>query len=402
MPASRRRSPAVALLVAVLSLLVVLLVGVWLGGHPSLLPGAVRDTLVDDDEARALRKAVDLVHDSYYRKIPRDQLVDDSVQGLVQGLDDRFSNYFGPEQYRDFQALTDARFSGVGISVTPDPRGLRVRKVYARSPAAKGGLLAGDLVVAVDGRSLRGKPSGAASALIKGRPGTRVSLTVERGGRTRVVRLKRATIALPVVESRLRTVGGVKLAAVQLSGFTSGAHGELRGAIDRALRQGAEGIVLDMRGNGGGLLDEAVLISSIFIEDGTVVTTQGRTRKRRVYRAMGDAISEKVPVVVLVDRGSASASEIVAGALQDRKRAQIVGTRTFGKGVFQDIEELPNGGALELVVGQYFTPNGRNVGGEGAKPGSGLAPDVSAADRPRTPRDEALDVALGRLAREAR
>ncbi len=212
--------------------------------------------------------------------------------------------------------------------------------------------------------------------------------------------MERRRITVPVADGRIVERGGVKLGLVELASFSNGAHGLLRKRVDAALAKGAQGLVLDLRGNGGGLLDEAVLISSIFIPEGTVVVTDGRTRPRKVFKATGSSIPTRIPVVVLVDLGTASASEIVAGAIQDRDRGKVVGTRTFGKGVFQEIKELPNGGALELVVGQYFTPKGRNLGGRGTTPGTGLAPDVKAADRPRTRRDEGLDAALRELARE--
>ena len=133
-----------------------------------------------------------------------------------------------------------------------------------------------------------------------------------------------------------------------------------------------------------------MLVSSIFIKEGTIVTTRGRSRPEHVFRASGHAISGSIPVVVLVDRDTASASEIVTGALQDRERAKVVGTRTFGKGVFQEVEQLSNGGALDITVGEYFTPSGRNLGGGGVKQGTGITPDVPAEDNPRTRPDEGL------------
>jgi carboxyl-terminal processing protease len=157
-------------------------------------------------------------------------------------------------------------------------------------------------------------------------------------------------------------------------------------------------VVLDLRDNGGGLLNEAVSVSSIFIPDGRVVSTKGRARPEHVYEATGGAISKDIPVVVLVNDHSASASEIVTGALQDRHRATVVGTRTFGKGVFQEIEPLSNGGALDITVGEYFLPSGRNLGGGGVKRGAGVTPDVRAKDNPKTPRDEALLAALHQAA----
>ena len=162
--------------------------------------------------------------------------------------------------------------------------------------------------------------------------------------------------------------------------------------------KGADGVVLDLRHNGGGLLNEAVTVASVFLPDGRVVSTKGRARPERVYNASGGAISEKVPVVVLVDEGSASASEIVTGALQDRKRAKVVGTRTYGKGVFQEIEQLPNGGALDITVGEYFLPSGRNLGGGGVRKGAGVKPDITATDDPETSQDEALRTALKTVA----
>ncbi len=182
---------------------------------------------------------------------------------------------------------------------------------------------------------------------------------------------------------------------VTLTTFSEGAHGKVRQEVDRLLEDGAQGIVLDLRGNGGGLLTEAVLVSSQFIEDGLITFTKGRTRPRREFDAEGDAIDGDIPVVVLVDRGSASASEIVTGALRDSKRATVVGTRTFGKGVFQEVETLSNGGVLDITVGQYFLPNGENIHKKG------VVPSVKAEDDPETDRDEALPTALSTLAEKA-
>ena len=206
----------------------------------------------------------------------------------------------------------------------------------------------------------------------------------------------------PVVASTLRKVGGHRLGVVALSQFSSGAHTELRRAIDAQRARGAQGILLDLRDNGGGLLSEAVDVSSIFIRDGTIVSTRGRTRPRRVYEASGKSIAPAVPVVVLVNRGTASASEIVASALQDHHRAPVVGTHTYGKGVYQEIRELPNGGAIDITVGEYFTPSGRNLGGGGLRRGTGVRPDLAARDRPDTRADDALDVALRALATRVR
>ena len=386
-----------------LVLLPVLLVGgLWLGGHPQYLPGFVRDTVIDDSEAQLYEEAVDTLADNYYRKVDRDKLIDESLTAGIKSLDDRFSAYFDPKEYREFEQATEGEFEGVGMNVEEDKRGLRVLTVFDGSPAKRGGLAPGDVITEVNGRSIAGKTSREATALIKGRSGTSVRLTVRTGDDApRTVTLKRARVDVPAVEAEMRESGGMKVAHVRLAGFTSGAHGEVRKAIDRLTKQGAEGVVLDLRDNGGGLLNEAVLTASIFIPEGTIVSTKGRARPRRVFEATGDPIDSKIPVVVLVDRESASASEIVTGALQDRDRAEVVGTRTFGKGVFQEIRRLSNGGALDITVGEYYTPKGRNLGGGGVRKGAGIKPDVKAEDDTETRRDEALEVAVKTVARQA-
>jgi carboxyl-terminal processing protease len=396
------RRPLLTVLACLAPLLLVL--GIYLGGHPESLPGPLRDALVGDSDAQTIERALDRVHDQYYRPIPRNQLVDAALGGVVRSLHDRFSNYFNAKTYSEFQQSTDSEFSGVGIGAIEDPRGLRVAQVFDGSPAARAGIHRGDVIVGVNGKSLRGKPERISRALIKGRPGTAVKLTILTGHARRTRTVQRATVSVPVVASQLEKLPGGRgrYAHVALSQFSTGAHGELREAIDKRLKQGAKGIVLDLRGNGGGLVEEARLIASIFLPEGPIVSTRGRAQPRTTLMAAGGAISTKIPVVVLVDHNTASASEIVTGALQDRGRAEVVGTNTFGKGVFQEVSTLPNGGALDLTVGQYFTPKGRNLGGGGVKPGAGIKPDVRSVDDPHTRPDEALDAAARVLAAKLR
>jgi carboxyl-terminal processing protease len=388
----RRRRSYLPLLVILLPLL--LAGGIWLGGHPDTLPEAVRDALVEDTDGRVYEEAIDTLERDYYREVDRKELLNQSLERAVGSLDDRFSHYFAPRDFNDFQEATEGRFEGVGMTVEEIERGLRVLTVYDGSPADRGGLKPGDVITHVDGRSIAGSSSEESTTRIKGPAGTSVRLTVRSNGSSRELTLKRAEVEIPVVKAEMRREDGRKIAHVRLAGFTSGAHGEVGDAVRRLLKEGAESVVLDLRDNGGGLLNEAVMVSSIFIPDGKIVTTKGRSRPTRVYEATGNAIDSDVPVVVLVNDRSASASEIVTGALQDRDRATVVGTRTFGKGVFQEIEPLPNGGALDITVGEYFLPSGRNLGGGGVSRGAGVSPDVRAEDDPDTPRDEALLAAL--------
>jgi carboxyl-terminal processing protease len=380
--------------------LVVLLFGVWWGGHPSFVPGFLRDSLDVGGSSPALDESVQRIIDDYYIPEKRSDLVNGSIAGVVASLHDRFSNYLTPQEYDKFE--TTEQFSGVGTDVVRITRGLHILAVFPSSPAARGGLVAGDTITAVDGKSLAGRSEAAATALIKGRVGTKVTLRILHHGRSRDVVLTRAEVSLPNVDSALRTVGGKKVAVVALHAFSSGAHGETRLALDALLKRGARAVVLDLRENGGGLVDEARLVASIFLPDGPIVTTRGRTQPTITLTATGDAIAGSIPVAVLVDGNTASAAEIVAGALQDRHRATIVGTHTFGKGVFQEVVPLSNGGALDITVGQYFLPSGRNLGGGGIKQGAGIKPDVVVA-APRTARaDPALAAALHALAAKLR
>ena len=342
---------------------------------PAICPGSCGARSSPTRTRSVVNQAIDAISHDYFRPLKRVDLANASIAGVVASLHDRFSNYLTPKEFQTFDRASS--FSGVGIDVGPARRGLLVDQVFDQSPAARAGIRAGDVIVAVDGRSLRGVPSGEATRLIKGSPGTDVKLTLVSGTARRTVTLMREVISTPVVASRTRIVRGRKLGEVALKMFSPGAHGDVRQAVLKELNAGAHGLLLDLRQNGGGLVEEARLVASIFIPEGVIVTTRGRTQPTMTLSAAGDAISTSIPVVVLVDGDTASASEIVTGALQDHHRAVVVGTHTFGKGVFQEVRPLSNGGALDITVGQYFTPNGHNLGGGGVKEGAGISPDVA-------------------------
>ena len=393
---SRRRQPLLAVLAIALPVLLVL--GVYLGGHPEDLPSFARTTFVAHEETRVVSEAIDRIASDYYRPISKSRLTNGSISGAVASLGDRFSHYLSPKEFREFNAPPS--FTGIGVSVAPAKRGLRVAKVFDASPAARAAMREGDEIVSVNGRKLAGLSPEKAIALIKGPPGTDVKLGVEqrRDGHNSLntLTLTRATINEPVVASLTKSVQGKKLGVVGLATFSPGAHGEVREGVERELRTGARGIVLDLRANGGGLVEEARLIAGIFIQKGTIVSTRGRAQPNETLTAEGDAIKPLFPMVVLVDANTASAAEIVTAALQDHHRATVVGTHTFGKGVFQEEEPLANGGALDITVGEYFTPNGRNLGGGGVKQGAGIAPEVQV--RRGVDGNHGLDVALHTLA----
>jgi carboxyl-terminal processing protease len=382
--------------------LILLLAGMWLGGHPEDLPDFARSLFVADHQARVVGEAIDRIAGDYYRPVAKQRLADASIAGAVASLGDRFSHYLTPKEYGEFNR--PPRFTGIGVEIDPNRTPLVIGRVFDASPAARAKLMAGDLIVAVNGRKLAGLSATTAVALIKGPPGTDVHLGVRehRAGRTltRTLVITRALVSEPVVDSATRKVRGIEAGIVSLASFSPGAHGEVSDAVQGELRRGARGIVLDLRANGGGLVEEARLTASVFIAKGSIVSTRGRTQPSQTLTAAGHAIAASIPVVVLVDGNTASASEIVAAALQDHHRATIVGTHTFGKGVFQEEQLLSNGGALDITVGEYFTPNGRNLGGGGVKQGAGITPEVLVPRGVDTA--HGLAVALGMLAGKLR
>jgi carboxyl-terminal processing protease len=344
--------------------------------------------------------AIDAVEQSYFRKVPESKLNDDSIQGMVTTLkkryDDRFSHYFNPAQLRRFNESTSGSFSGVGLSVSEVKKGLRVATVFPNTPAKKAGIKPGDVITTVDGKSIAGVPSDVATSKIKGPSGTTVKLGVipASGGKTKNYLLKRAQVQVPVVRGKIIDAGGNKAAYVQQAGFSEGVHAELQTTLERLYRKGAKGLILDLRGNGGGLLSEAVLCASVFVKKGeTVVITKGRTQPHKVYKALGGSLKPR-PTVVLINKDTASAAEILTSALKNHGLATVVGTRSFGKGVFQEVINLAAGGAVDITVGEYLTSTGHSLAGTGIKP------QVQARDIPSTKPDEGLKKAKRVLARK--
>lgn len=372
-------------------------IGLILGLVLATLGGVIEGRLFGDDQD-PVTEARGTIEANYFKEVDSDRLDDASIQGMVDELrkryGDRFSQYFTEEQLRAFESATSGRFSGIGLNVVESPRGLRIAEVFPDSPAQRAGLEPGDVITAVEGKSISGVPSEVSTSQIKGPPGTEVELRVIPGGDgpPRRLTVERADVRIPAVTGTIRKAGGQPVAYVLFHTFSEGAHGELRETIERLYRRGAEGLVLDMRGNGGGLLNEAVLSSSIFVEDGNIVSTESRTQGDRDYEAVGDAIDPR-PTVVLVNRDTASAAEILTAALKEYDLATVVGTRTFGKGTFQEVIDLDAGGALDLTIGQYLTADGTSILGEGVKP------QVRGEDDPRTDHtDEGLQRALRELA----
>lgn len=379
------------------ALVAFLVVGIWLGGHPSKLPGFAREGFTEEPTS-LVAEASEIIKDNYFRRVGNTELGNASLQGMVRELRkrhaDRFSDYFSPESLEGFNQQIEGHFSGVGLSVIEVKKGLRVIKVFKGSPAEAGGVEAGDTIISVEGKSIAGLDSTESTQMIKGPEGTQVTVGIEKkNGKKSEKTLTRANVVLPNVSSRVFHSDGKVIGYVRLLSFSSEASKQLARGIEKAKGEGAEGLVLDLRENPGGLLDEAVSSASLFLPEGEVVVSTKSRTKGDTERKSGPGKIVDVPFDVLIDRGTASAAEIMTAALQDDAHATVVGTRSYGKGVFQEEHELANGGALKLTVGEYFTPNGKNLHRTG-----GIHPEVKVVDNPHTPVDEARQKALETVA----
>ncbi|MBV9195182.1 MAG: S41 family peptidase [Solirubrobacterales bacterium] len=397
-----RRARLRALIGGVLAGIVMLLAGIWLGGHPSDLPSPLRGRLFENRSLLVVNQALNVLTTRYVRPLNRSSLVDQGLSGMVASLDDPYSQYLDPRSYRERSEQSTQHLGGIGITTMPEPRGLRVRNVFEHSPAAGAGLMPGDLIIKVGAISLADRADDIGSDLIRGPAGTPVELTFLRGDAQHVISIERANIVVPVASWQIVTYHHVRIGHLKLTGFTNGSGDELRAAVRAALDAQAEALILDLRGNGGGLISEAINVASTFIAHGKILAAEERGQPRRVYMASGDAIAAHIPLVTLVDHGTASSAEIVTAALRDDGRAKVVGTQTYGKGTFQQTQSLINGGALDITIGEFFTPNGRNLGGGGARQGAGITPDVYAPENPSSAADEALAAAERTVAAEAR
>lgn len=380
------------------ALIVFLVAGVYLGGHPSKLPSFAREAFTEEPTS-LVAEASEIIKDNYFRKVGNTELGNASLQGMVRELrkrhKDRFSDYFSPESLEGFNQQIEGRFSGIGLSVVSSKKGLHVVKVFKGSPAEAGGIEAGDTIVSVEGESIAGLDSTEATNKIKGPEGSEVTVGVEDKKTHKVSEktLTRAEVELPNVSSRVFKTDGKTIGYVRLFSFSADASKQLAHGIEKVKKEGAEGLVLDLRENPGGLLDEAVATASLFLPEGeTVVTTKSRTKGDSTHKTSAGKIVN-VPFDVLVDRNTASSAEILTAALKEDGGATVVGTRTYGKGVFQEEHDLENGGALKLTVGEFFTPDGENLARTG-----GIHPEVKVVDNPRTAVDEARQKALETVA----
>ena len=322
-----------------------------------------------------------------------DKLSQAGITGLLHSLHDPWTVYMSPQESQGLEEETQGSYSGVGAALEKKGDTLLITRVFDGSPAQKAGIKAGDSIVAVDGEPTKGASLQADVDRIQGKDGTQVKLQVRSGvsGKVRDLTITRRQIAIPETRTHMYRAGAEKVGYVQLFQFASGVGSTVHKDIAQLQSQGAQWIIFDLRYNGGGLLSEAVNVASDFLSSGVVVSTKGLHSPAETFDAYSGSATS-LPVIVLVNGFTASASEIVTGALKDHHRATVIGTRTFGKGLVQNIIPLPGDASLKITTAAYFTPNGQNINKKG------IEPQVVVSDNPKTKRDEQLQAALHYIA----
>ncbi len=310
------------------------------------------------------------IKSDYVEKVEDKELLQNAIRGMLSGLDPH-STYLDPDEYRELKIGTTGQFGGLGIQVGLEDGFIKVISPIDDTPAFHAGIKAGDLIIRLNDKPIKGMSLNEAVNIMRGKPGTKITLTIVRDEETEPLNIviKRAIIKVKSVKSRLLEKD---YGYVRVSTFQSRTAHHLLEAINNLKKENKnklKGLVFDLRNNPGGVLNAAADVSDLFLEDGLIVYTKGRVKNSYFeFKAKpGDAING-APIVVLINEGSASASEIVAGALQDHKRAVLMGTKSFGKGSVQTIQELRNGGAVKFTTARYFTPLGRSIQAEGIEP----------------------------------
>jgi carboxyl-terminal processing protease len=376
-----RRAAGIALVTLLLAAAFV--VGLFITRGSTLATSSRSSSPSAQGPHRVIDEVRDALARSYYRSVPREVLQKQTIDGVLNELGDPNTDFLTAVEYDSLKSRTARSYSGVGLTVEPSRVGLVVTSAL-NGPAREAGVRRGDIIVRIDGRPAGRLTFDQALNLIKGQQGTVVHLTLKRKGDRRRITVVRQEITLPSLRARLVRFRGTKLGVIRLLSFPDATSERIREATQSLVRRGAKGVVLDLRDNPGGLLTQAVRTVSIFLDEGVVCTISGLHQDETTYEVTGDATYPNLPLVVAVNHGSASASEIVAAALQDHERAIVIGHRTYGKASVQSIRPLSHGTALKLTTAMYRTPAGRDL------TGLGVHPRIRVDDDPLTDVDEVI------------
>jgi carboxyl-terminal processing protease len=326
-----------------------------------------------------------LIQDDYLDEVPVERLVDGALTGMMNALDDEFSSYMDPELFPLLNQDLEGSITGIGVVIrTNDAEQIEVVSILEGSPAAKAGVRPGDIFAVVDGQDMMGVSQGELAAVVRGPEGTTVDITFLRDGEMIDFTIPRARIEIPNIESELLDNN---LGYVALNQFSPNAREQLQGAIEDLEYESLDGLIIDFRGNPGGLLDAAIDVASLLVNEGTILVEDFGTRQITL-EARGNALDIDIPIVLLVDESSASASELVAGAWQDYELVTIIGETTFGKGTVQTWHTLVNGGGVRLTIARWLTPEGNWIHEQG------ITPDVLVEWTPLTDEEFDNDVQL--------
>ena len=329
---------------------------------PLIAGGFLAENHANRDGARLFDQVLNIVSDRFVDTLDTGALYEKAARGLVHELQDPYSELFSPKQLQQFSTRTNGRYGGIGMMIEDQQGAIVVSQVFPNTPASQAGVQSGDRIIQVDSNSTRGWKLSQVSDSLTGVPGTQVNVHFARPGVTEPIAVKftRATIHVPAIEYAIMLDG--KVGYVPLQQFNETAATELATSVKSLINQGAKGIIIDLRDDPGGILDEALASSNLFLKDGQeIASVRGRGSEPQVYVAKGTPLVPTTPLIILTNGYTASASEIVAGALQDHDRALIVGTTSFGKGLVQTLFPLDGGWALKVTTAKWYTPSGRSI-----------------------------------------
>ena len=348
---------------------------------PLLIGGFVVQEHATRDGARVFDQVLNLVSDRFVDTVDAGTLYEKAARGVVEQLNDPYSELFSPKQMERFQTQSSGHYGGIGMLIEPQEDHISVVRVFPHTPAEAAGIQPGDRIIGIDSLSTRGWSSQQVSDTLIGPVGTQVTVRFSRPGVTQPIehRFTRSEIHVPAVQFSLMI--DPKIGYVPVQTFNETAADEVENAVEQLRKQGAKGIILDLRNNPGGILDQALSMADFFLHDGQeIASVRGRQGEPQRFVVHGSEHLTDVPLVVLVDGFSASASEIVTGALQDHDRALVVGTTSFGKGLVQTVFPLEGGWALKLTTAKWYTPSGRSIQKE-----QKWHPSVTSDEQPQTP-----------------
>jgi len=328
-------------------------------------------------KADAFQDVMFLLQNYYVEDVKFETLIEGAIDGMLNKVD-RYSYFMSPSEYEEMQQEYEGHYGGIGIVITMRDNKLTIVSPIKNTPGERAGLRSGDIITAIDGQETAEMSQMKAVDLMRGEEGTDVTLTIDRGDEDPFeVKITREDIEVPYVETEMKTD---EIGYISLAQFIENVGTKVETAVADLKEQGARGIILDLRNNPGGLLNEAVNVSSVFLEEGVVVSVRQKDETERILKVNQDINSNtEIPLIILINKGSASASEIVSGAIKDYDRGKLIGTTTFGKGVVQSVVPLKDGSAVSLTTARYYTPDGNYIHEKGIKPDVKVELDIEAA-----------------------